>query len=466
MQPLAILPLLVVLVGAVVALVVGIFLPRRRQTWNAAFALAVLATAAILAAADLDRPPGIVFDGTFAADGPFLHGFLVVLAATAGCLALAVPTFRDDAREAEFYALLLFSALGGGALLGAHDVMEIVLGVLLVTVPSYAMVAWRRSDAAATEAVMKYYLFGALMNIGLIYGLVLLYGLNGGTLLSELEGSGGGVLGATAAVLVLVGLGFKIGSVPSHFWIPDAYQGTTVPVAAYLSIVPKIAAVLALARLTAALPDRPDLWAPLISVLAAVSMTWGNLAMFRQTDLRRLLGYSTVAQAGYLMIAVALPPAVPMAMPALLFYFAAYAAANLGAFAVLGATGRTTIEAHRGLIRRRPGLAAAMAVALLSLTGIPPLAGFVGKLAIFVAAVDGGWAWLAVVGLANSALSLYPYLRVVAPMAFGAPEEAAPPADAIAGEPYATAVAYGATAASIGLGLAAFWFLAPGASFG
>ena len=293
---------------------------------------------------------------------------------------------------------------------------------------------------------MKYYLFGALMNIGLIYGLVLLYGMNGGTLLSDLQGSGGGVLGATGR-----GAGAGRPRLQDRqrarriSGFPDAYQGTTVPVAAYLSIVPKIAAVLALARLTAALPDRPDLWAPLIGVLAAVSMTWGNLAMFRQNDLRRLLGYSTVAQAGYLMIAVAVPPAMPMAMPALLFYFAAYAAANLGAFAVLGATGRTTIEAHRGLIRRRPALAAAMAVALLSLTGIPPLAGFVGKLAIFVAAVDGGWAWLAVVGLANSALSLFPYLRVMAPMAFGAPEEAEPAADAVVAEPFATAVAYGAT---------------------
>lgn len=451
MQPLAISPLLLLLAGAVIALVTGIFLPRRRQVWIAVFAIAAMAVSALLAGWKLPAPPGWVFHRSFAVDLPFLTTWLVLMAAGAGCVLLSIPVFRRDAREAEYYVLMMFSLLGAGALAGAHDIMEIVLGVLLTAVPSYAMVAWRRADRLASEGLLKYYLLGALLNIGLVYGFVLIYGLSGSTILDELAPRPGtDVLFLVAIVLVLAGLGFKAGYVPAHFWIPDVYQATTIPVAAFLSVIPKIAAVLALTRLAVAFPAERFDMTPLIAIVAAVTMSWGNIAAFRQTDIRRLLGYSTIAQTGYLLIGAALAGEARLALPGLLYYFAAYAAANLGAFAVLGATGRYTIAEHRGLVRRHPWLAAAMLVALMSLMGLPPLAGFVGKLLLFIAAMDGAYIWLAVAGLINSVLSLFYYLRVLTPMFLDVPDRSPG-----AVEPVARGLAVMAAGLSLVLGLAA-----------
>lgn len=415
----AIVPILVLRVGAVLALVIGIFLPRERQTYNAAGVALIVLLAGGFAARDLAAPPGLVFHASFAADRPLLWTTLVILAAVLLVIALSVPVFRRDRREAEYYVLLLFSALGAIMLAGAHDVMEIVLGVLLSSVGSYALVAYRRTDPLALEGLLKYYLFGALTNIGLILGLVLLYGLTGSTLLGEIGaalGEGQRIGLAFALTLVIVGLGFKAGYVPAHFWIPDVYQGTTVPVAAYLSVVPKITAILALARVVGEIGVDLLAWPVLIAVISALTMTWGNLAAFRQEDVRRLLGYSTIAQTGYLLMGVTALEAGALAMDGLLYYFVAYFLANVGAFAVLAACGRFRREELAGLIRTRPGLVIAMGVALLSLTGVPPLAGFVGKFMLFSAAVDAGFAWLTVLGVANSALSLFYYLRVIGPM--------------------------------------------------
>lgn len=454
MQPFAISFVLILLVGTVVALVVGIFLPRRRQIWIAGFTIVVLAAAGGGAALKLGAPPGLVFDASFAVDRPALWTTLAILAAGALTVLMSAPVFRNDAREAEYYVLLLFSLLGAVMLAGAHDSMGIVLGVLLTSVGSYALVAYRRAAPLAMEALLKYYLFGALTNIGLIYGLILLYGLSGSTILGEIPAGladGNRIALAVAAVLVITGLGFKGGFVPAHFWIPDVYQGTTVPVAAYLSVVPKIAAILALARIVDAFAvPGPVALAPVIAVIAAVTMTLGNIAAFRQTDIRRLLGYSTISQSGYLLLGVVALTGSDIALPGLLYYFAAYVAANIGAFAVVAATNRFEVPDNRALVRTQPLLALAMAVALLSLTGIPPLAGFVGKFALFAAAMDAGYAWLMVVALINSALSLYYYLRVIAPMF--APAAGATP---VTPEPVARIVAIAAAVASIGLGIGA-----------
>lgn len=454
MQPLAISFVLILLLGAVVALVVGIFLPRRLQTWNALLASVVLVLAGAAAAVKLGAPPGLVFDDSYAVDGAGLWTVLALLAASLLCIGLSVPVFRNDAREAEFYALLLFALLGAVMLAGANDVMEILLGVLLTSVGSYALVAYRRTAPPALEALLKYYLFGALTNIGLIYGLILLYGLSGSTILGDIGGGlepGSHALLTVAAVLVVVGLGFKAGYVPAHFWIPDVYQGATVPIATFLSVVPKIAAVLALARLVAAMQAGALDLVPLVAGISAVTMTWGNIAAFVQTDIRRLLGYSTIAQAGYLLFGVVALPSSGMALPGLLYYFAAYLAANVGAFAVVASTGRFEIPDNRALIRSQPLLALAMLISLLSLVGIPPLAGFVGKFVLFVATMQAGYTWLMVLGLINSALSLFYYLRVVAPMFVppaGAPPE--PP------EPMARAVAVIAAVSSVAIGVGAF----------
>lgn len=452
----ALIAVLILLAGAIVTLVIGIFLPRRRQSLSAWLALAFLAATAGAILFQIPDPPGLVFEDSFAVDGPMLWTSLLLVVTAGLVVVLSLPVFRNDARETEYYVLLLFAVLGSVMLAGAGDVMEIVLGVLLTSVASYALVAYRRSNPSAMEALLKYYLFGALTNVGLIYGCVLLYGLSGHTLLGGLSsaiGPGSYPLLAVAIVLVLVGLGFKAGFVPGHFWIPDVYQGTTVPVAAFLSVAPKIAGMLALARIASVFADSAMSWAPLVALVAAVTMTWGNLAAFRQDDIRRLLGYSTVSQAGYLLMAVVAVEHSRLAMPGLVYYFAAYLFANVGAFAVLGASGGFTLEANAGLGRARPVLALAMVVSLLSLVGIPPLAGFVGKYALFSAAIDAGYTWLTVVAVINSVLSLYYYLRVIAPMFFGRGS------DAVALDPYAAFAAVVCAVVSIGFGIGAFVLL-------
>ena len=453
-----IVPILIVLGGAVATLVVGIFLPREKQTWNAAFAGAVIVLALAVTGVQLAYGyPQVAFDGSFAADWPALGTWLVLLLATLGTLLLAVPVFKNDAREAEFYTLLLFGLLGAMLLVGAADVMEIVLGALMTSVAGYALVAYRRADPLALEAVLKYYLVGALANIALILGLVYLYGLSGTTLLGEMAGleTGNTVALAVTLTLVLVGLGFKGGWLPAHTWIPDVYQGTTVPVAAWLAMLPKVAALLAALRLLAALPAEDLHWPLLVAGLAAVTMTWGNLAAFPQTDIRRLLGYSSISQAGFMLLAPAAWPAA-LAVPGLLYYFAAYAAANLGAFAVLQASGRHTIQGNAGLGRAQPWLGGAMAICLLSFMGLPPLAGFVAKFLLFSALLDTGLVWLLVIGLINTVLSLYYYLRVITPMFFESPHQPFQPPDR-----WASGAAITAAVLVILLGLGAFLLLEP-----
>lgn len=450
-------PVLILLAGTVLVLVIGIFLPRHRQTLSAWLACLVLTITAAAVMIRLGGPFQLVFDGSYAVDRPALWTTLVLLGGGLLSILLSIPEFRHDAREGEYYALLLFTVLGTMMLAGAADVMEILLGVLLTSVGSYALVAYRRTNPLAMEALLKYYLVGALANIGLIYGLVLLYGLSGSTLLGEMSQAvdpANRLALAVSLTLILVGLGFKAGYVPTHFWIPDVYQGATVPVAALLSVLPKVAAMLAVTRLISMLPVQVLDWPMLVAGIAAVTMTWGNLAAFPQTDIRRLLGYSSIAQTGYVLLAVVALPGSALALPGLLYYFAAYTAANLGAFAVLSAGGRHTIQGNTGLLKQRPWLAFAMLVSLLSLLGLPPLAGFVGKFILFTATVQAGFTWLAIIGLINTVLSLYYYLRVIAPMFLQPPQQ---PAEEVNG--YGTAVAVMSALVSIGLGVGAFFLL-------
>jgi proton-translocating NADH-quinone oxidoreductase chain N len=266
-----------------------------------------------------------------------------------------------------------------------------------------------------------------------------------------------------SSVLVLFGLGYKAAVVPFHFWTPDAYDGAPLPVAAYLSVLPKLAALVALARvLPLALPDDTAGWTTAMAVLAAATMTLGNVAALPQRNVVRLLAYSSIAQSGYLLMGVAALEASDQALPALVYYALAYAAMNLAAFAVVLAVQRerrsVDIDAFRGLGRTHPWLTAALVLALLSLLGLPPLAGFVGKLELFTAAVDADQAWLAVVAVINTVISLYYYLRVIAPTVLELPAQSpsASPgaATVVLGQPLGAALAVTA-AATVGFGVAA-----------
>ncbi len=356
-----------------------------------------------------------VFMGTFRVDALGIWAKLVLLPTTALVAVLAYPEVRGTDREGTVYSLLAFTTLGALVLAAAGDVMFLVLGVLLSSLGSFALVAYPR-DVRATEAAMKYFVFGSVSSAVMIFGLTYWFGATGSTLLSSLRVLGDVPLAAVAGLIaVLVGLGYKAAVVPFHFWAPDAYDGAPLAIAAYLSIVPKVGAIFALAQVARNLPAEAVNWRLLLAVLAVASMTYGNLAALVQTNLVRLMAYSSIAQVGYFLLGVVAVGASPLAVQSLVVFAAAYAAMNLGAFAVVARFGRD-LEGWAGLGRSAPWTGLAMVIFLLSLVGVPPLGGFFGKLLLFGAAIDSGYAWLAVVAILNSVLSLGVYLRMIVPM--------------------------------------------------
>ncbi|OEV04244.1 NADH-quinone oxidoreductase subunit N [Streptomyces oceani] len=416
-DPIALAPEIALLISAVLGLLVGAWTPRRRQ-WIV-HALAALACVAGLAATVVSatRPDETVF-GTYVLDTATHATRAIVLLAVLALIALCRDTVAGHKRETEFVVLLQLGALGAIALAGAGDLIMLFAAFLLASVPLYALAGWAK-QGSATEAALKYYLAGALLGVTTAAGVTVLFGVAGATGYGRVaEGISRGPAAAAAVglIAVLAGLAFKAGAVPAHFWVPDVSDGTPPPVAAALTTVPKIGALVALHRLlgTAIPPDVVD-WRLLVAVLATASMTLGNLAAFAQSSVLRLLGYSTVSQVGYLLMAVAVAGQAPLARPALLLYLAAYALTNIAAFAVVASTDQRTLDAYRGLFRRDPLLALALAVALLGLVGTPPTGVFVGKLEVFTAAVDGGLAWLVVVAAVNTVASLFYYLRWIAP---------------------------------------------------
>ena len=424
-NPLALLPELALVAGAVLGLLLGSWLPRRRQ-WVVRLLAAVSCVAGLVAAAvAMGADPELVFGDSFAVDTATNAVRIIVLAATLLVICLSVDTVGGHRRETEFCVLLLLGALGAIILVGAADLLLLVAGYLLAAIPLYALAGFAK-DAPGTEAAMKYYLMGALLGVVMLTGGTVLYGAGGATgyqvLASSLPGAPQPVV-AVGVVAVLAGLLFKIGAVPAHFWVPDVTEGTIAPVAAFVTTIPKIGGLAAAYRLVAeALPGVSVDWPLLVAILAAASMTLGNLAAFFQDNVRRLLAYSTISQVGYLLMAVAVATRTGLALPALLFYLAAYAVTNLGAFAVVAEFPRASrLEDYRGLGRRHPGLAAVLVVCLLGLVGTPPTAVFLGKLEVFAAAIDGGFTWLAVLAVINTVASLFYYLRWIAPAFLGQP---------------------------------------------
>jgi proton-translocating NADH-quinone oxidoreductase chain N len=369
-----------------------------------------------------------VFMDTYRTDSLSLWATLTLAPTTALCAVLAYPEVRDTDREGTVYALFSFTTLGAVALAGAGDVMFVVLGVLLSSLGSFALTAYPRDDRA-TEGAMKFLVFGSVTSAIMIFGLTYWYGATGSTLLSELSRLEGASLAATVGlVAVLVGLGYKAAVAPFHFWAPDAYDGAPVSVAAYLSVVPKVGAIFGLAQVLRDLPTGVD-WPLVVTALAVLSMTYGNLAALVQENMVRLLAYSSIAQSGYFLLGVVAVGQSDLALLSLIVFAAAYAAMNLGAFAVVARAGRD-LRDFTGLGRSAPWTGGAMVIFLISLVGVPPLAGFVGKFLLFGAAIDAGFVWLAVVAILNSVLSLAVYLRIVVLM-YQQPKVMAAPAQSV-----------------------------------
>lgn len=426
------LPEIWLLLGSLAVLLTGSFLPRRKLGRTRLLTLAFLAasgiTTLLLQSLRVADEPGNVFTGAYLLDTATTAARLIAVTAAALVVLMSTEELRATARQAELQALLLLATLGTVVLAGAGDVMIVVTGFLLASIPLYALVGLGSTGASA-EAAMKTYFFGSLFGILLMAGVTLLYGIGGATEFAKLPaGLSSGPAGAVTCgtVAVIGGLMFKAGGVPGHFWVPDAAQGAGSLAAAFLTTVPKIGAVIAAYRLMLVLPASAN--APLlVGILATLSMTLGNLAAFTQDDPRRLLGWSTVSQVGYLLVPVAVAGRSALALPSLLVYLAGYAVTNVAAFAVIAAVPECrTLGGYAGLGRAHPWLAASLVVSLLGLVGTPPAAVFVGKLAISTAAWDGGSPWLAVVVLANSVVSLFYYLRWLIP-AFTATKPVCPP---------------------------------------
>jgi NADH-quinone oxidoreductase subunit N len=370
--------------------------------------------------------PGTWFAG--AIETSALTRFVEILALAGVALAVlgsGASLARDRKNQGELYALLLWSAAGVLLMVKGTDLLVIFIGLELMSIPLYILAAWYREIPAAVEAGMKYFLMGALASTGLLYGVATLYGRTGTTRLNHLAGLTSGtsaysfdVLVAIGLVAVLAALAFKLALVPFHSWAPDVYQGMTTPAVAFLSTVPKAAAAIVLVRVLHALfpAGLGGPWRPLLGILAVLSILFGNVVALAQRDLKRMLAYSGIAQMGYL--AIALATFSGEAIEGALVFLAGYLVTNAAAFLAVAALSSGEAEPKSladlaGLGRRNGAAAAVLTLSMLSLIGLPPTIGFIGKLLVFRAAVDSGLVFLALVGIFGSLISVGYYLRVV-----------------------------------------------------
>ena len=358
-------------------------------------------------------------------------GLTVVLQATALLAALAAASLgggyveRTALAAGEFYALVLIAALGALVMAASRDLIMVFLGLETLSIPLYVLAAFARDDLRSQEAGMKYFLLGAFSTAFFLYGVALIFGASGSTALGAVASAPPSVLLHVGGALLLVGLAFKAAIVPFHAWAPDVYEGAPLPVTAYMAVIAKVGAFAALLRVMPAIvaASREE-WMAVIGALSVLTMVLGNFGALLQTSLKRLLAYSSIAHAGFMLIGIAVGS--PPGAGAVAFYLIAYALMTLGAFGVVlmldrGGQEADQIEDLTGLAWRSPALAAAMAVFMISLAGLPPTAGFVAKFYIFAAALDAGQTALAVIGVLTSVVSAYFYLRVAYTMFTGEP---------------------------------------------
>jgi NADH-quinone oxidoreductase subunit N len=417
----AIAPEIVLTIAVGALLLVEAFLPGQRR-----LLAPITIVATLLAAwARFHFPlPGPVWGGMLAIDRVAAFVDLYILAAVLLTAWMASAFLRrNDADRGEFYSLLLLAAIGAMVMAAAVDALTLFLGLELLSIPLYVLNGFLRGHAVSIEAGLKYFVVGAFASAFLVYGFALMYGMSGSTRLlamgqSVIDAGGLHPLMAIGLAMVVGGLGFKLALFPFHGWAPDVYQGGPTPVTAFLSVVPKGAALVALLRVADGLEllRLSPQWVTAASIIAVGSMTLGNIVAIVQRDLKRMLAYSGIAHMGYAMVAVIVAGIDGGA--AVLVYLAAYTLMNVGAFAVVALLSEREDEPHliselagQGWIRPLPALA--LTLCLVSLAGVPPLIGFTAKFVVFRAAVNNGFVWLAVVGVINSLISAFYYLRVV-----------------------------------------------------
>lgn len=450
-----VLPAAALVFGAIVLMLSEVFLSSPNRTYMAVIAVVTSGIAGVVALNNAFEPARLVLQG-FAVIDPFSSFMTVMVCLGTGLASLLAAGFlkHRNAERGEFYALMLFAAAGMSLLAASNEFITLFINLEVLSVATYALTAFLRRGPRPAEAGFKYFILGAFAGALLLYGAALLYGATGTTRLSDLATLLPGAMATRGGLvyagfgLVLAGFAFKVAAVPFHMWTPDVYEGAPTPVTALMSVGVKAAAIVAMVRTFLALVNGLDPQVPFIlfSLLALLTMVGGNLLAMPQRNVKRMLAYSSIAHAGYLLLGVTalfVPDAarssdaggVLSATPLLanaavnasvykgiLFYLLGYTVTSIGAFGTLAAIERREdetrsntwdLERLAGLAQRQPGWAAAMAAFMLSLAGVPPMVGFLGKLYIFSAAVDAGLIWLAVVGVLSSVAGTYYYLRVV-----------------------------------------------------
>jgi NADH-quinone oxidoreductase subunit N len=425
-----ILPTILLVAWACVLLLVDLFIPKGRKGWTALLAATGLAAVLGLTLAQAGRELS-AFGGMIVLDG--FSSFMNALFLASGLLAIAIAygyLKRMGLERGEYYTLILFSISGMLLMAQAADLIVVFLALELLSIPLYVLAAFARPRADSEEAGLKYFLLGAFATGFVVYGITLVFGATGATSLSRIAAA---VAAGTftkymlliGAALILVGFSFKVAAVPFHMWTPDVYQGAPTSVTGFMAVGAKAAGFAALLRIfVTAFPSLDLDLVPVLWGLAALTMVVGNVVAISQTNIKRLLAYSSIAHAGYILMAFVSfgnPKVAPDAVASALFYLVTYAITSFGAWAAVIALEKPDgkgleISDFAGLGRKRPLLAAAMTVFMLSLTGMPPTLGLVGKFYLFRTALQGGYLGLAIIGVLTSLVSAYYYLRVVVMM--------------------------------------------------
>jgi NADH-quinone oxidoreductase subunit N len=446
-----ILPELILAALVLVVITVDLFLPRPMKWLLTPLTVAglIVAGAACVVVWGVNEE---VYSGFYVVDdlSVFLKGSTIVIGILS---ALFAPSYLAVRRIplGEFNTILLSALIGMCVLASSSDLITLFLGLELMTMPSYLLTGLHKTDRYSNEGGLKYFLLGSFASAILLFGVAWVYGLTGSTNIAEIAASvegrmSGGLL--VALGFLIVGGTFKIAAVPFHYWTPDAYQGAPTPITGFLSVGPKLGAFALLIRIFAEAlePLRAD-WLGIFLILTVLTMTLGNVVALTQVNVKRMLAYSSIAHTGYIMAGLAAFAATDdrdvaaQGIESILFYLLGYGVMNIAAFAVVGMLQRDTrryggLSSFAGLASRAPLLAGAMAILMLSLTGIPPTVGFFAKLYVLLAAVDAGLAWLAVIIVLNAALAAFYYLRVIVYMYMRDPEADPAPTDT---SPFGTA---------------------------
>lgn len=394
--------------------------------------LAYFSLAALLAAGAgalaAHGDPGFAFKNMIVVDGFATFFRLLVIAVGVLTIVLSLEYLdREKHQQGEYYALLLFSIAGQGVMACANELIMVFIGIEISSIASYILAGYMRDDKRNNESAIKYFLLGSFATAFLLYGIAWIYGLTGSTNLTQIHTilanpsfSSSASLVGLAAALMVVGFAFKVSAAPFQVWAPDVYQGAPAPVAAFMTAGPKAAAFAVFLRVfSVAFDSVADRWVPIVALVALATMIVGNFAALRQSNIKRLFAYSSIAHAGYVLAAIAAHSEI--GTQAVMFYLFSYVFTNVGAFAVVTHFARqgerfVEIDDLSGLAQRQPAMAAVMTIFLLSLIGVPLTAGFFGKFYIFKAALGADLVWLTILGLLNSAVAAYYYLRLLVVM--------------------------------------------------